>query len=86
MQGFPGVCLGNLGSSLPMLIFTSLSLSDFNQSGVLECLWVPEKVETTQELLKRKVRTLLIKGLGREFPEIKQEVGDTIKESCPRNI
>ncbi|ERE88077.1 POTE ankyrin domain family member A-like protein, partial [Cricetulus griseus] len=35
-------------------LIVSPSLSDFNPSGVLGCLWVLKKVEKTQELLKRK--------------------------------
>lgn len=58
--------------------FISPSLSDFNPSGVLKCLWILKKVEKTQVALKRKVRTLLIK---KPF-EGKQEDGDILCSAC----
>lgn len=88
---FYNVSSGLLWSVIKLLThanFTSPSLSDFNQSGVLECLWVLKKAEKTPKPLERKVKTLLTEAHCRECPEIKQKVGDSLftEESCPRNI
>lgn len=54
--------------------FTSPSLSDFNPSGALECLWVLKKAEKTLEPQERKVKPLLTEGHCRKWPEIKRKL------------
>lgn len=78
---FYNVSSGLLWSVVKLLThanFTSPSLSDFIQSGVLECLWLLKKAEKTLEPLERKVKTLLTEAHCRECPEIKQKVGDSL--------
>lgn len=57
--------------------FISPSLSDFSQSGVLKYLRILKKAEKTQELLKRKVRILLMKSHLKQYV-LKQEDGDLL--------
>lgn len=55
--------------------FNSPSLCEYNQDATLERLWGLKKVEEIQELLKRKVRTLLIRSHLEEFLLIQEDIG-----------